>query len=81
MLGDNYELNNKGLHMLLFYAQKMGVVRGVQTSTMSVHYRDPRSYENNGYYHSEESIDSFVPGESGDNIKFFRIIPTSNNSE
>lgn len=31
--------------------------------------------------YSEESIDSFVPGESGDNIKFFRITPTSNNSE
>tara|TARA_B100000676_G_C17998309_1_gene799281 strand:- start:526 stop:1329 length:804 start_codon:yes stop_codon:yes gene_type:complete len=62
---ENYELNNKGLHMLLFYAQKMGVVRGVQTSTMSVHYRDPRSYENNGYYHSEESIDKDTPSVYG----------------
>ncbi len=31
--------------------------------------------------YSEESIDNFVPGESGDNIKFFRITPTANNSE
>ncbi len=34
-----------------------------------------------GSSYSEESINDFVPGESGDNIKFFRIIPTANNSE
>tara|TARA_B100000131_G_scaffold293713_1_gene309263 strand:+ start:1164 stop:1967 length:804 start_codon:yes stop_codon:yes gene_type:complete len=62
---ENYELNNKGLHMLLYHAQRMGVMRGVQTSTMSVHYRDPRSYENNGYYHSEESIQMDTPSVYG----------------
>ena len=61
----NYELNNKGLHMLLYHAQKMGILRGVQTSTMSVHHRDPRSYENNGFYHSEESIHMDTPSVYG----------------
>jgi nucleoside-diphosphate-sugar epimerase len=36
---DNYEVNTKGLHLLLFTAQAMGVKRGVHTSTMSVHHR------------------------------------------
>ena len=62
---ENYELNNKGLHLLLFTAQKMGIKRGIQTSTMSVHYRDPRSFENNGYYHSEESMHMDTPSVYG----------------
>ncbi|MGH2367160.1 MAG: NAD-dependent epimerase/dehydratase family protein [Chloroflexota bacterium] len=41
---DNYELNTKGLHLLLFTAQEMGVTRGVYTSTMSVHYRKRDRY-------------------------------------
>lgn len=36
---DNYEVNTKALHLLLFTAQEMGIKRGVYTSTMSVHYR------------------------------------------
>lgn len=39
---DNYEVNTKGLHLLLFTAQGIGVTRGVHTSTMSVHYRERR---------------------------------------
>ena len=62
---ENYELNNKGLHMLLFHAQKMGILRGIQTSTMSVHHRDPRSLENNGFYHSEESVNMDTPSVYG----------------
>ncbi len=36
---ENYEVNTKGLHLLLYVAQQRGVKRGVYTSSMSVHYR------------------------------------------
>ena len=36
---DNYDVNAKGLHLLLYVAQELGVKRGVYTSSMSVHYR------------------------------------------
>jgi nucleoside-diphosphate-sugar epimerase len=36
---DNYDVNAKGLHLLLFTAQQMGIARGIYTSTMSVHHR------------------------------------------
>jgi nucleoside-diphosphate-sugar epimerase len=36
---DNYDVNAKGLHLLLYIAQELGVKRGVYTSSMSVHYR------------------------------------------
>lgn len=36
---DNYDVNCKALHLLLYTAQAAGVRRGVYTSTMSVHYR------------------------------------------
>ena len=35
----NYDVNGKGLHLLLFLAQGQGIRAGVYTSTMSVHYR------------------------------------------
>ncbi|HEX2186063.1 MAG TPA: NAD-dependent epimerase/dehydratase family protein, partial [Chloroflexota bacterium] len=41
---DNYEVNAKGLHLLLFIAQQLGITRGVYTSTMSVHYRKRPTY-------------------------------------
>ncbi|HEX2033703.1 MAG TPA: NAD(P)-dependent oxidoreductase [Chloroflexota bacterium] len=41
---DNYEVNAKGLHLLLFIAQQLGIKRGVYTSTMSVHYRKRPAY-------------------------------------
>jgi nucleoside-diphosphate-sugar epimerase len=36
---ENYEVNAKGLHLLLFTAQQLGIGRGIYTSTMSVHHR------------------------------------------
>ena len=41
---DNYDVNAKGLHLLLFVAQEMGIRRGVYTSSMSVHYRKRARY-------------------------------------
>jgi len=36
---ENYDVNTKALHLTLFIAQELGVLRGVYTSSMSVHYR------------------------------------------
>jgi nucleoside-diphosphate-sugar epimerase len=36
---ENSDVNCKGLHLTLFTAQELGVLRGVYTSSMSVHYR------------------------------------------
>jgi nucleoside-diphosphate-sugar epimerase len=36
---ENYEVNTKALHLTLFVAQELGVMRGIYTSSMSVHYR------------------------------------------
>ena len=36
---ENYEVNTKALHLTLFIAQELGVMRGIYTSSMSVHYR------------------------------------------
>ncbi|HLH73546.1 MAG TPA: NAD(P)-dependent oxidoreductase [Chloroflexota bacterium] len=36
---NNYDVNAKGLHLLLYLAQEMGIKRGVYTSSLSVHYR------------------------------------------
>ena len=47
---DGYEVNAKGLHLLLFIAQGMRIMRGVYTSTMSVHDR------NRAWYPGEESV-------------------------
>ena len=41
---DNYEVNNKALHLLLFIAQELGVKNGVYTSSMSVHFRKREWY-------------------------------------
>jgi nucleoside-diphosphate-sugar epimerase len=41
---ENYEVNTLGLHLLLWTAQDMGIMRGVHTSTMSVHYRERTWY-------------------------------------
>ena len=40
----NYDVNAKGLHLLLFTAQQMGIKRGIYTSSMSVHYRKREWY-------------------------------------
>lgn len=47
---ENYETNTLALHLLLYTAQDLGVMRGVHTSTMSVHNRDRR------WYPSEEAV-------------------------
>lgn len=39
MIVDSYQVNNLGLHLLLFIAQELGIKRGVFTSTMTVHNR------------------------------------------
>ncbi|MCA1644246.1 MAG: NAD(P)-dependent oxidoreductase [Chloroflexi bacterium] len=41
---ENYEVNTLGLHLLLWTAQRMGITRGVHTSSMSVHYRERTWY-------------------------------------
>lgn len=45
---DNYQVNNIGLHLLLFIADELGIKRGVYTSTMTVHHRT------RDYYSAEE---------------------------
>lgn len=42
---ENYEVNTKALHLTLFLAQELGVMRGVYTSSMSVHYRLRERFE------------------------------------
>ena len=42
---ENYEVNTKALHLTLFVAQELGVMRGVYTSSMSVHYRMRERFE------------------------------------
>jgi nucleoside-diphosphate-sugar epimerase len=51
---DNYDVNCKGLHLLLYTAQEVGVRRGVYTSTMSVHYRLRGRYAGGRLYEQEE---------------------------
>jgi nucleoside-diphosphate-sugar epimerase len=40
LIQSNYAVNTLGLHLLLFTAQSMNIMRGVHTSTMSVHFRE-----------------------------------------
>jgi len=42
---ENYEVNTRALHLTLFIAQELGVMRGVYTSSMSVHYRMRERFE------------------------------------
>jgi nucleoside-diphosphate-sugar epimerase len=42
---ENYEVNTKALHLTLFIAQELGVMHGVYTSSMSVHYRMRERFE------------------------------------
>src|SRR6266496_5795700 len=42
---ENYEVNTKALHLTLFIAQELGVMRGIYTSSMSVHYRLRPAFE------------------------------------
>jgi len=56
---ENYEVNTLGLHLLLWTAQSMGIMRGVHTSTMSVHYRERT------WYPGEESVPLDTPSVYG----------------
>jgi nucleoside-diphosphate-sugar epimerase len=56
---DNYDVNAKGLHLLLYTAQGLGIKRGVYTSTMSVHYRKRE------WYPSEELVPLDTPSVYG----------------
>ncbi len=40
VIRENYEVNCLGLHTFLWLAQGAGLMRGVYTSSMSVHYRE-----------------------------------------
>ena len=56
---NNYDLNTKGLHTFLYLAQKEGVMRGIHTITMSVHYRKRL------HYPSEELVPKDTPSVYG----------------
>ncbi|MBV9354349.1 MAG: NAD(P)-dependent oxidoreductase [Chloroflexi bacterium] len=56
---ENYQVNTLGLHLLLFIAQRLGVKRGVHTSTMSVHYRE------RPYFVAEELVPYDTPSVYG----------------
>lgn len=56
---NNYEVNTLGLHLLLWTAQRMGIRRGVHTSTMSVHHRERE------WYSSEEAVPRDTPSAYG----------------
>ena len=56
---DNYQLNTFGLHLFLYKAQEAGVMKGVHTSTMSVHYRKRT------FYHAEEHTQLDTPSVYG----------------
>jgi nucleoside-diphosphate-sugar epimerase len=58
-IADNYEVNTKGLHLLLFTAQGLGIKRGIYTSTMSVHYR------RRDWYPAEELVPLDTPSVYG----------------
>lgn len=55
----NYDANNKGLHLLLFIAQGLGIKRGIYTSSMSVHYR------RRDWYAAEELVPFDTPSVYG----------------
>ncbi|MGH2458557.1 MAG: NAD-dependent epimerase/dehydratase family protein [Chloroflexota bacterium] len=55
----NYDVNAKGLHLLLYTAQELGVKRGVYTSSMSVHYRK------RDWYPAEEQVPLDTPSVYG----------------
>jgi nucleoside-diphosphate-sugar epimerase len=59
IISENYEVNTLGLHLLLYTAQGLGIRRGVQTSTMSVHYRE------RDYFWQEEQVPLDTPSAYG----------------
>jgi nucleoside-diphosphate-sugar epimerase len=58
-IANNYDVNAKGLHLLLFLAQGLGIKQGIYTSSMSVHYRART------WYPAEESVPLDAPSVYG----------------
>jgi nucleoside-diphosphate-sugar epimerase len=56
---DNYDVNAKALHLLLYIAQELGIKQGVYTSTMSVHFRK------RAWYPAEEAVPLDTPSVYG----------------
>ncbi|MDP6666035.1 MAG: NAD(P)-dependent oxidoreductase [Dehalococcoidia bacterium] len=59
VIRENYEVNCLGLHTFLWLAQGAGLMRGVYTSSMSVHYR------RRDYYRAEEEVPLDTPSAYG----------------
>ena len=59
IIRENYEVNRLGLHVFLWLAQGAGLVRGVYTSTMSVHYRG------HDFFGAEEDVPLDTPSVYG----------------
>jgi nucleoside-diphosphate-sugar epimerase len=73
---DNYDVNCKALHLLLFTAQELGVKRGVYTSTMSAHYRKRAPYASGRLYEQEELTPLDTPSVYGLTKGFGELICT-----
>jgi len=67
-IAENYDVNCKGVHLCLFVAQELGVLRGVYTSSMSVHYRA------RPYYPQEELVPLDTPSVYGLSKGFGELI-------
>ena len=67
-IAENYEVNCTGLHLCLFVAHALGVLRGVYTSSMSVHYRG------RDYYPQEELVPLDTPSVYGLSKGFGELI-------
>ncbi len=65
---ENYEVNTKALHLTLFIAQELGVMRGIYTSSMSVHYRMRDRFE------QEETVPLDTPSAYGLSKGFGELI-------
>lgn len=65
---ENYEVNTKALHLLLWTAQGMGIKRGVYTSSMSVHFRE------RSWYPAEEQVPLDTPSVYGLSKGFGELI-------
>lgn len=59
VIRENYDVNCKGLHLFLWTAQGLGLMHGVYTSTMSVHFRK------RDWYPSEDEVPLDTPSAYG----------------
>ncbi len=68
VIRENYEVNNKGLHLFLWTGYNQGIRNGVYTSTMSVHFRTRR------WYPSEDEVPLDTPSAYGLSKGFGELI-------